>query len=164
MNRRDAIVAGVVGLTAATTTFGADAEESIPAANPELDAIRAVLQSHDAALTAHDMDGVLACMARKSALMGTGPGEIWAGPEEMKAAYAKIFETFDKGEQAFEYQFRIGDIGTDMAWMLTAGNVTGKKDGKDFAYPLNISITVAKEDGDWKIASMHYSTLASAAE
>ena len=132
--------------------------------NPELANIRALLEAHDAAMTAHDMEGVLASQAKKSVLIGTGPGEIWAGPEELKGAYEKFFETFDKGEQKFEYQYRLGDIGDGMAWLVTAGNVTGKKDGKEFAYPLNVSITVVKEDGKWKIASMHYSTVSPANE
>ena len=42
---------------------------------------------------------------------------------------------------------------------MTAGNVNGKKDGKDFAFPLNLSLTVAKKDGKWLIAAMHFSTL-----
>ena len=42
---------------------------------------------------------------------------------------------------------------------MTAGNVNGKKDGKEFAFPLNLSLTVAKKDGKWLIAAMHFSTL-----
>jgi len=41
---------------------------------------------------------------------------------------------------------------------MTAGNVSGKKDGKEFAFPLNLSLTVAKKDGKW-LAAMHFSTL-----
>jgi hypothetical protein len=40
---------------------------------------------------------------------------------------------------------------------MASGNVTGKKGGKDVA--LNISLTVAKNSGDWRIAAMHFSTL-----
>ncbi len=42
-----------------------------------------------------------------------------------------------------------------MGWMMTAGNVTGKKNGKDFAFPVNISLTVAKYHQKWLIAAMH---------
>ena len=78
-------------------------------------------------------------------------------------AYKHFFEGFDKGEQNFEYQFKIGGVGTDMGWLMASGNVTGKKDGKDVAFPLNISLTVAKNAGDSRIAAMHFSTLAGAA-
>jgi SnoaL-like domain len=46
-----------------------------------------------------------------------------------------------------------------MGWLMASGNVTGKKDGKDVALPVNISLTVAKNAGDWRIAAMHFSTL-----
>jgi hypothetical protein len=42
---------------------------------------------------------------------------------------------------------------------MASGNVTGKKGGKDFAFPLNVSITVAKKGNKWLIAAMHFSTL-----
>ena len=70
-----------------------------------------------------------------------------------------MFEGFDKGEQNFEYQFKIGGVTTDMGWLMASGNVVGKKDGKDVTFPLNISLTVAKNAGDWRIAAMHFSTL-----
>jgi uncharacterized protein (TIGR02246 family) len=159
MNRREAIIAGVAGITAAAAVAPkADAEAS-PEANPQLDQIRALLRAHDKAFTNHDLKGVMACLTENAAIMGSGPGEIWSGPEEIKVAYEHFFEGFDKGEQKFEYQFRIGGLTSEMGWLMTAGNVTGKKDGKDFAFPLNLSLTVAKKDGNWRIAAMHFSTL-----
>jgi hypothetical protein len=106
----------------------------------------------------------MACFAAKAAIMGTGPGEIWSGPDEIKTAYEHFFEGFDKGQQQFEYQFRIGRVTPKMGWMMTSGNVTGKKDGKEFAFPLNISLTVAKNDEKWLIAAMHFSTLTGGSE
>ena len=76
--------------------------------------------------------------------MGTGPGEVWVGPEEIKVAYEHFFEGFDKGEQNFQYHFKIGGVSTDMGWLMASGNITGKKNGKAVAFPLNISLTVAK--------------------
>ena len=35
-----------------------------------------------------------------------------------------------------------------MGWLMASGNVTGKKGGKDVAFPLNISLTVSKNGGD----------------
>jgi hypothetical protein len=95
--------------------------------------------------------------------MGTGPGEIWSGPDEIKVAYDHFFGGFDKGEQKFSYQFRIGGATSDMGWLMASGNVTGKKAGKEFAFPLNISITVAKNGDNWLIAAMHFSTLTGSA-
>ena len=159
MNRREAIIAGVTGITAVVATASTANAESSQGANPDLDQIRALLKAHDEAFSNHDLSGVMACLAEKAAIMGSGPGEIWSGPDEIKSAYEHFFEGFDKGEQKFEYQFRIGGLKSEMGWMMTSGNVEGKKGGKEFAYPLNLSLTVEKTEGKWLVAAMHFSTL-----
>ena len=35
-----------------------------------------------------------------------------------------FFEGFDKREQKFEYQFKIGGVTADMGWLMASGNVT----------------------------------------
>jgi uncharacterized protein (TIGR02246 family) len=157
MNRRNMIAAGVAGITAAALTkAGAQTPD---ATNPELEAVKKLLQAHDKAMTNHDINGVMACLAEDAAVMGTGPGEMWSGKEELKVAYEHFFMVFDKGAQDFTYNFMQGDLASDMGWAMTSGTVTGKKDSKDFSYPLNVSLTVAKKGGEWKIAAMHFSTL-----
>ena len=74
-------------------------------------------------------------------------------------AYEHFFQSYDKGQQEFEYHFKVGDLGTEMGWLMASGNVKCKKSGKASTFPLNLSLTVAKSGGDWKIASMHFSTL-----
>src|SRR3984957_5813927 len=162
MNRREAIIAGVAGITVAAAVVPTADAQSSQTANPELEQIRALLRAHDEAFTNHDLKGIMACLTKKAAIMGTGPGEIWSGPDEIKVAYEHFFQDFDKGEQKFEYQFRIGGVTSEMGWLMTAGNVNGKKDGKEFAFPLNLSLTVAKKEGKWLIAAMHFSTLTGA--
>jgi uncharacterized protein (TIGR02246 family) len=163
MNRREAIIAGATVAAAVAVPVVANAQASSPA-NPEVEPIRNLLRAHDEAFTNQDLDGVMACFAEKAAILGTGPGEIWSGPDEIKIAYQHFFEGFDKGEQKFEYQFRIGGLKPEMGWMMTSGNVSGKKDGKDFAFPVNISLTVTKNDQKWLIAAMHFSTLTGGSE
>jgi uncharacterized protein (TIGR02246 family) len=158
MNRREAIMAGLVSIAATLpTVMNAEASE-----NPEIESIRALLKAHDEAFTNHNLDRVMACLTEKAAIMGTGPGEIWSGPDEIKDAYEHFFQGFDQGKQKYEYQFKIGAVGTDMGWLMTSGNVTGKKAGKEFTYPINLSITVAKSADKWLIAAMHFSTLIAA--
>jgi uncharacterized protein (TIGR02246 family) len=159
MNRREAIIAGMAGITAAVAAAPKAQAESSEGANPDLGQIRALLRTHDEALTNHDLNGVMACLTKKAVIMGTGPGEFWSGPDEIKVAYQHFFQDFDKGQQKFEYQFRIGGVTSEMGWLMTAGNVSGKKDGKEFAFPVNLSLTVAKNEGKWLIAAMHFSTL-----
>jgi ketosteroid isomerase-like protein len=162
MTRKEAILTGVAGLSALGMVAPLARAEDPAETNPEVEKIRALLKAHDVAMTNHSIEGVVECLTPKAAIMGTGPGEIWVGPEEIKVAYEHFFDGFDKGEQKFEYQFRIGAVGTDMGWLMASGNVTGKKNGQDVSFPLNLSLTVAKKAGDWKIAAMHFSTLTGA--
>lgn len=159
MNRRESIIAGLAGITAVASLTPESHAQDEKTANPELEAVRALLKAHDTAMAAHDLKGVLATLAEKPALMGTGPGEIWVGPEEVTTAYEHFFKGFDKGEQKFDYQFKIGDLGKDSGWLMASGNVIGKKDGKAVEMPLNLSLTVSKASGTWKISAMHFSTL-----
>lgn len=161
MNRKEAIIAGIAGVAVTLAADPSADAQSPPEANPELDQVRALLQAHHEAFSNHDMDGVLACFTEKAAIMGSGPGEIWSGPDEIKAAYQHFFKVFDKGTQKFENQFRIGGLGSGMGWMMTAGNVTAQKEGKDIAFPINLSVTVEKNEGKWLVAAMHFSTLTS---
>lgn len=158
LKRRDAITLGAAGVAVALTS-AATAQAQEPAAGADLEEIRALLKAHDDATTNHDLKGVTACLAEKAAIMGTGPGEIYVGPEEIKVAYEHFFEGYDKGAQDFEYHFKIGGLSAEMGWLMASGNVKGKKAGKDFVYPLNVSLTVAKSGGKWLIAAMHFSTL-----
>jgi ketosteroid isomerase-like protein len=149
----------MAGLTAAAAITPTEEAQAAEGDKSELEQIRALLRAHDEAFTNHDLKGVMACLTEKAAIMGTGPGEIWSGPGEIKVAYEHFFEGFDKGEQKFEYHFKIGGISAEMGWLMTAGNVSGKKAGKEFSFPVNLSLTVAKKDDKWRIAAMHFSTL-----
>src|SRR3984957_2542238 len=162
MNRREAIIAGVAGITVAAAVVPTADAQSSQTANPELEQIRALLRAHDEAFTNHDVNGIMLCLTEKAAIMGTGPGEIWSGPDEIKVAYEHFFQGFDEGKQKYEYQLKIAAVGTDMGWLMTSGNISGEKAGKEFSYPINLSLTVAKNAGKWLIAAMHFSTLTGA--
>ena len=161
MNRRASILTGLAGVSVFTALASNASAAEEKAENPEREKVHELLKAHDEAMRNHDAAAVLALMAEKSAVMGTGPGEIWSGPEELKAAYEHFFETFDKGEQKYEYDFKLGHVGTDMGWFMTSGNVKGKKDGKEIEFPINISLTVSKAGDKWLIAALHFSTFAS---
>ena len=160
MNRRNAIAAGVAGLSAIALTQ-AGAAETTQVDKSELENIKKLLQAHDDAMSKHDLKGVLATLDDHAAVMGTGPGEMWQGKDELKVAYQHFFMTHDKGDQDYKPSFRVGGLTTKMGWLMTSGNVEGKREGKAFSYPLNISLTVEKTDGVWKINAMHFSTLTS---
>ena len=159
MNRREAILAGVAGIAGAVTAPSTARAQESAAENPELDPLRALLDSYDEAFTNHDLDGVMATLSEKAAIMGTGPGEIWEGPDEIKAAHQRFFEGFDYGEQNFDYEYSIGEVKPDTGWLMTSGNVTIKKEGKEFTFPVNVSLTAAKNGTKWVITTMHFSLL-----
>jgi uncharacterized protein (TIGR02246 family) len=158
MNRKEAIM-GIATIAAAVAVPSVASAQKPEAENPELEPIRALLQAYDTAFTNHDLNGVMATLSEKAAIMGSGPGEIWSGADEIKAAHQHLFEGFDARQQGFDYEFNIGQVTSDKAWMLTSGNVTGTKDGKEFTFPVNISLTAMKQGGKWLIAAMHFSTL-----
>ena len=110
MTRKEAIITGVAGLSALAMAAPAAQAEDPKETNPEVEKIRALLKAHDEAMTNHDLKGVMACLTEKAAIMGTGPGEIWVGSDEIKVAYEHFFEGFDKGQQDFQYQFKIGSL------------------------------------------------------
>jgi ketosteroid isomerase-like protein len=161
MNRREAVIAGLASLaTAVGVQTDANAQTSdTEAANPELDPLRTLLAAYDKAFANQDLDGVMATLSEKASIMGTGPGEVWSGADEIKAAYRHFFEGFDVGEQSFDYEFSIGQVAANSGWMLTSGNVTGTKDGKEFTFPVNVSLVATKDGGRWQIAAMHFSIL-----
>ncbi|MDB6134878.1 MAG: hypothetical protein JWM59_3121 [Verrucomicrobiales bacterium] len=165
MNRRNSIATGLAVLTAvAGVNNAAQAAEETKPENPELEKLRELLKAHDDAFTGQNLEGVLALFTPKAVILGTGPGEIWSGHEEIKDAYTHFFGDFDKGHQHFTYYARFGELTSEAGWLLASGEVKAKKEGKEFAFPLNISVTAAKTGGQWKFAALHFSTLSSARE
>ena len=160
MNRRQVVLAGLASLAAAVAAPPVvQSQTSDETEIPELEPLRALLKALDVAFSNQDLDGVMATLSEKAAIMGSGPGEIWSGADEIKAAYQHFFEGFDRGQQGFDYEFNIGQVGPNSGWLMTSGNVSGTKDGKEFTFPVNISLVAAKDGGKWQIAAMHFSTL-----
>src|SRR5215831_1453877 len=115
MNRREAVLTGLASLAATVAAPPAAKSQTSESEdeNPELEPIRALLKALDGAFSNQDLDGVMATLSEKAAIMGNGPGEIWSGPDEIKAAYQHFFEGFDRGQQSFDYEFHLGQVGAD---------------------------------------------------
>lgn len=160
MNRRNSIITSITAATSVASLMSTAGAAEPATANPELDKIKAVLKAHDDAYSAHNLKGVLATLAPKAVIIGAGPGEVWSGHEEISEAYEQFFADFDKGEQTLDYQYKFGELSGEMGWLILTGELKGKKGGKPFAFGLNLSLVVSKATGGWKIAAMHYSTVA----
>jgi ketosteroid isomerase-like protein len=121
MNRKEAIMGlATIAAAAAVPSVASAQKPEAEAENPELEPLRALLKAYDTAFTNHDLNGVMATLSDKAAIMGSGPGEIWSGADEVKAAHQKLFEGFDARQQSFDYEFNIGQVMSDTGWMLTS--------------------------------------------
>ena len=78
VDRRTAILGGLIAASTAAALGATASAADAKAENPELEKVRALLKAHDEAMTGHDLKGVLATMTEKAAIMGSGPGEMWA--------------------------------------------------------------------------------------
>ncbi len=153
--RRRAALGMALGLIAAATPLRAQGAKP----SPEVEALKALLDAHDKAFTAHDMKGVLALFAPNATILGTGPGEIWGGHEEIAVAYSHFFEDFDPGKQTVEALWRDGHVLGDMAWLMTSTKVTMTKGATVVEVGLNLSVTFEKIAGKWLVRTMHFSNL-----
>ena len=123
--------------------------------------VKEMIQRHDKALSQQDLEVVLATYAPTGeiVLMGTGPGEIWVGKEQIQSAYEHFFADFDKGTFVSDCGWKSGDVQDDMGWIMAVCKCTDSKDGKTREYGLNVSGTLQKIDGKWYFRAMHFSNL-----
>jgi len=128
--------------------------------------VRDLLKRHDSAFSAQDLNGVMKTYVAGPhiVLMGTGPSEVYEGKPGVEEAYRQFFARFDKGTLTFTYDWIFAGSSGDMAWFAAKGKVNGKvKDAvQDIGF--NLSGTLLKQKGEWRIRAMHFSVLRSASE
>jgi hypothetical protein len=93
-------------------------------------------------------------------MLGTGAQERWMGPQGIRAAYTEIFKDYDPGTLETDCSaWKAGgadDAGT-MAWLAATCNAKDSLQGKPREYKLNVSATVAKQNGQWRFVVLHMS-------
>jgi len=124
-------------------------------------AVRTLVEQHNKALNAQDLKGVMTTYASdpNTVLMGTGPGEAYVGDEAIGGAYNQVFTRFEANTIGFKYDWiTVGSKG-NLAWfaVTTTMERTVDKEKKERAF--NMSGTLLKEKGKWRILSMHFSRL-----
>lgn len=152
--RRVAFAVALGAIAAATPSFAEGGKPS-----PEVEALKALLDAHDKAFSAQDEKGVLALFAPSATILGTGPGEIWGGHDEIATAYRHFFEGFDAGKQKVESLWRDGHVLGEMAWLMAVTKVTMTKGANTAEIGINLSVTFEKAAGKWLIRAMHFSNL-----
>ncbi len=155
LTRRNAVLAAAVGAAVLAVPAMAKTKDTQP--DPSVEVLRALLKAHDQAFTDHDMKGLLATLSPECVLMGTSPGELWVGHDELTEAYKHFFADFDKGKQNFEHLWYDGNVGPAGAWLMTTSKVTLTKGKKSSEFGLNLSLTCEKHDDKWLIRAMHFS-------
>ena len=148
----------------ATAGSGNSAARTEPAraSKPTVDEIRQVLAAHDKALNEKNLDAVMNTFSTdaNTVMLGTGSEEKWMGPQEIRSAYTEIFKDYDPGTlQTDCASWKSGgadDAGT-MAWLAATCNAKDSLQGKTREYKLNVSGTVAKQNGQWRFVVLHMS-------
>ena len=159
--RRHLVLGAALGGVTAAVPALAQTKPSDPAA---VEALKALLDAYHKAFSAHDLPAVLKLFAPNAVVIGTGPGEIWGGPEEIGTAHKNFFQLFDPGKQKLEAQFRDAHILGDMAWLVAMSDVSLTKGTTTTEFGLNTSAVFEKTGGVWLIRVMHLSNVAAAAK
>jgi len=126
-----------------------------------LDQVTALLKQHDTAFAAQDIKGIMKTYVSgpQIFLMGTGPGEIYRGPEGIEGAYNQFFTKFEKGTVGFDYSWvSAGSMG-DLAWFAAEYTIRGNVQGEAKEMAINLSGTLQKLKDQWHILAMHFSRL-----
>ena len=127
----------------------------------EKDAIKEAMQKHDEALNKQDLAALMDTYASNAniILMGTGPGEVWVGKQNIEEAYKHFFEDFKAGSLKHDCPWSMSDQKDNVAWLAASCQMQDvRKKGKR-SYGLNLSAMLIKEQAGWKFQMMHFSNL-----
>jgi ketosteroid isomerase-like protein len=123
--------------------------------------VTALVELHNKAFSAQDLVGVMKTWssAPNTVLMGSGPGEVYVGEEAIGSAYDQFFNRFDPKSLSFKYDWATVGTSGNVAWFAVTTTIEGslKNEKKERAF--NMSGTLEKKKGKWRIVSMHFSRL-----
>jgi ketosteroid isomerase-like protein len=123
--------------------------------------VKALVEQHNKALGAQDLKGVMDTYSSDPSivLMGTGPGESYAGEEAIGGAYNQLFTRFDANTLTFKYDW--GSVGSkgNTAWFAVTTTIEGVVKNEKKERVFNMSGTLEKVKGKWHIVGLHFSRL-----
>ncbi len=124
-------------------------------------AVKTVMEQHNKAFIAQDLKGVMTLYASdpNTFLMGTGPGEAYVGDEAIGGAYDQLFTRFEANKLSNKYDWIAAGSKGNLAWFAVTITMEGtlNKEKKERAF--NMSGTLLKEKGKWRILTLHFSRL-----
>jgi ketosteroid isomerase-like protein len=123
--------------------------------------VKALLEQHNKAFSAHDIKGVMEMYASSPdvVLMGTGPGEVYVGDEAIGGAYDQFFNRFDANTLTFQYDWGSAASRGNFAWFAVSTTIEGTLKNEKKERVLNMSGTLEKVKGKWRLVHMHFSRL-----
>lgn len=123
--------------------------------------VKAVMERHNKAFNAQDIKGVMTTYAShpKTVLMGTGPSEAYVGDEAIGGAYNQLFTRFDANTLSFKYDWICAGSMGDVAWFAVTTTIEGTLNKEKRERAFNMSGTLRKQKGKWRILSLHFSRL-----
>jgi uncharacterized protein (TIGR02246 family) len=126
-----------------------------------MDEVKAVMEQHNKALNAQDLKGVMTIYASDpdTFLLGTGPGEAYVGDEAIGGAYNQLFTRFEANTLSFKYDWICAGSTGNVAWFAVTTTMEGMVNKEKRERAFNMSGTLRKEKGQWRILSMHFSRL-----
>ena len=121
--------------------------------------VKEMIERHDRALGEKNMTALMETFAPgpNTVVLGTGPGERWVGPDEIRAAYTEIFKEFDAGTLKVTKTWGHGDVDGNVAWVAAQAQCVEFLKNVKREYALNVTATLVKRDGRWLIATLHMS-------
>lgn len=137
-----------------TAAKGEKPEKPLMAAQKE---IVAAFQAYTEAVAHKDIDRAMAAFApgQDTMVLGTGKGETWGGPEEIREAHLHFFKAYEK--ETAEPVWRHIKVSGDSAWYAGMSRFVDESQGKKNEFFMNISAVLQKLDGKWQIVLLHVS-------
>lgn len=128
--------------------------------------VQAAIEAHNRALNSHDLKGVMAAYAagQNIVLMGTGPGEYYVGEDAIGGAYNQFFTKFEPNTLNFKSDVVTFGSRGNVAWFAVSTSIEGSAQSEKKERSFNISGTLEKVKGKWRIVSMHFSRLGAEAK
>ncbi len=121
--------------------------------------IKEVVDRHDKALSEKNLDALMETFVAgpHTVVLGTGPGERWVGPDEIRAAYTEIFKNYDAGTLQVTTTWKTGAAEGNVAWIAAQAQCVEYLKNEKREYGLNVTATLVKRGAKWQIVSLHMS-------
>lgn len=150
---------GLLSVRAAEEELGTEAKQEKPEKPLTADQkeIVAAFQAYTEAVAHKNIDRAMAAFApgQDTMVLGTGKGETWGGPEEIREAHLQFFKDYEK--ETAEPVWRNIKVSGDVAWYAGMSRFVDESQGKQNEFFMNISAVLQKQQGKWRIVLLHVS-------